>query len=86
MNSEPGNRYAATVIGFRKVGLGLPQILQRYPTYEGRRRGNATKNVVLWEVTPCGCCMNRRFGETKPSIIRVTRIGELGATLALTSN
>jgi hypothetical protein len=22
------------------------------------------KNVVFWDVTPCGCCMNRRFGGT----------------------
>jgi hypothetical protein len=22
------------------------------------------KNVVFWDVTPCGCCKNRRFGGT----------------------
>jgi hypothetical protein len=31
-------------------------------------------------------CKNRRFGETSASIIRVTRFGELGTTLAVTSN
>jgi hypothetical protein len=33
------------------------------------------KNGIFWDVTPCG-----------DSIIRVTRIGELGTTLAITSN
>jgi hypothetical protein len=36
------------------------------------------KNGVFWDVTPCGSCKNRS--------IRVTRIGELGTTLAVTSN
>jgi hypothetical protein len=43
------------------------------------------KNGVFWDVTPCGSCKNRRFGGTFASFIRVTRIGELGTTLALTS-
>jgi hypothetical protein len=44
------------------------------------------KNAVFWDFTPCGSCENRRFEELSASIIRVTRIGELGATLAVTSN
>jgi hypothetical protein len=44
------------------------------------------KNDVLWDVTPCGSCKNRRFGELSASFIRMTRIGELGTRLALTSN
>jgi hypothetical protein len=24
----------------------------------------AMKNPVFWDVTPCGCCKNRRFGGT----------------------
>jgi hypothetical protein len=40
------------------------------------------KNVVFWNVTPCGSCKNRHFRGT----IRVTRIGELGTTVAVTSN
>jgi hypothetical protein len=44
------------------------------------------KNGVFWDVTPCGSCRNRRFGEPSSSFIRVTRIGELGKTLAATSN
>jgi hypothetical protein len=43
------------------------------------------KNGVFWAVTPCGSCKNRRFGERSTTIIRVTRIGELG-TLAVSSN
>jgi hypothetical protein len=35
------------------------------------------KNVVFWDVTPCGSCKNRRFGEYSASIIRVTRLGVL---------
>jgi hypothetical protein len=44
------------------------------------------KNGVFWDVTPCGSCKNRRFGELSASFIRVTRICELGTTLAVTSN
>jgi hypothetical protein len=44
------------------------------------------KNGVFWDVTLCGSCKNRRFGGTCASFIRVTRIGELGTTLAVTSN
>jgi hypothetical protein len=44
------------------------------------------KKGVSWDVTPSGSCKNRRFGGLNDSIIRVTRIGELGTKLALTSN
>jgi hypothetical protein len=37
------------------------------------------KNAVCWDVTSCGSCRKLRF-------IRVTRIGPLGTTLAITSN
>jgi hypothetical protein len=44
------------------------------------------KNGVFWDITLCGSCKNRRFGRTFiASFIRVT-IGELGTTLAVTSN
>jgi hypothetical protein len=43
------------------------------------------KNAVLWDVTSCGSSKNRRFKGTSTSIIRVTRISELGSTLAVTS-
>jgi hypothetical protein len=43
------------------------------------------KNGVFWDVTPCGSCKIRRFEELSASIIRVTRIGELGRRLAVTS-
>jgi hypothetical protein len=46
----------------------------------------AMKNGVFWDVTPCGCCKNRHFGELGASFIRVTRIGELGTNLGVTSN
>jgi hypothetical protein len=39
------------------------------------------KNAVFWDVTPCGSCKNRQFGGRIASIIRVTRIGDLGTTL-----
>jgi hypothetical protein len=43
------------------------------------------KNVVLWDVMPCGYCKNRVSKELSASIIRFTRIVELGTTLAVTS-
>jgi hypothetical protein len=44
------------------------------------------KNGVFWDVTPRGSCKNRVSEELSASFIRVTRIGELGTTLAVTSN
>jgi hypothetical protein len=44
------------------------------------------KNGVFWDATQCGSCKNRRSGGTCAYIIRVTRISELGKTLAVTSN
>jgi hypothetical protein len=42
------------------------------------------KNAVTWNVTPCGSCKNRRFGESYRHH-QDERIGELG-TLAVTTN
>jgi hypothetical protein len=44
------------------------------------------KNAVFWDVTLCGSCKNDVSEELNTSIIGVTRIGELGTTLAVTSN
>jgi hypothetical protein len=44
------------------------------------------KNGVFWNVTPCGPCITDVSEELRPSIIRVTRIGELGTTLVVTIN
>jgi hypothetical protein len=43
------------------------------------------KNVVFWDVTPCGSSKNRHFGKCIASFIRVTKIGQLGTALAVTS-
>jgi hypothetical protein len=43
------------------------------------------KNAIFWDATPCGFCNNVSVKRIA-SIIRVTIIGELGTTLALTSN
>jgi hypothetical protein len=43
------------------------------------------KNDVCWDVTPRGSCKDRVSEERSASIVRVTRISELG-TLAVTSN
>jgi hypothetical protein len=40
------------------------------------------KNAVFWPVAPRGSCKSRQIA----SIIRVTGIGELGTTLAVTGN
>jgi hypothetical protein len=44
------------------------------------------KNGVLWDVTRCDSCKNRRIEELSASFIRVIRIGELGTTVTVTSN
>jgi hypothetical protein len=43
-------------------------------------------NAIFLDVAPCGSCKNRHSGGTIGSIIRVTRIGELGTSLAVISN
>jgi hypothetical protein len=40
------------------------------------------KNGVFWDVTPCGSCGSE---EPSASFIRVTRIGELGTALGISS-
>jgi sulfur relay (sulfurtransferase) DsrC/TusE family protein len=42
------------------------------------------KNGALRDVTPCGSCKNDISEELSAAFIRVTRIGELGATLTIT--
>jgi hypothetical protein len=45
------------------------------------------KNGVFWDVTPCGSCKYRRFGGTWRLLHQGDKkIGELGTTLAVTSN
>jgi hypothetical protein len=44
------------------------------------------RNGVFWDVTPCGSCRIDVSEELSASFIRVTRISELGTTLAVTSN
>jgi hypothetical protein len=44
------------------------------------------KNAVFCDVAPCGFVRTDVSEERSASIIRVTRIGELGTTLAVTSN
>jgi hypothetical protein len=43
------------------------------------------KNAIFWDVTPCRSSKYRRLKEHIASIIRMTRIGELGTMLAVTS-
>jgi hypothetical protein len=44
------------------------------------------KNAVCWDVRPCGSYKIDVAEELNSSIVRVTRIGELGTTLPVTSN
>jgi hypothetical protein len=44
------------------------------------------KNDVFWDVTACGSCKNRRFGETYRLRPQGDKNGELGKTLMVTSN
>jgi hypothetical protein len=66
----------------------LPQETARneYIVYNAEMYDSQTlakmKNGVFCDIRPCGSCKNRRFA----FIIRVTRIGELKTTLAVTSN
>jgi hypothetical protein len=65
----------------RLVGFGLVMIV-RFEVFTAV----TMKNGVLWDVTPCGLVRADVSEEPSASIIRVTRICELGTTLAVTSN
>jgi hypothetical protein len=44
------------------------------------------KNAVFWDVTPCSSSRTDVLEDRIASFITVTGIGELGTTLAVTSN
>jgi hypothetical protein len=67
------------------ISLNIVVILTHTHTRE-HINNRIIENGVFWDVTPCGSCKNRSFGELGASFIRVTRIYELGTTLAVTSN
>jgi hypothetical protein len=46
----------------------------------------AMKNGVFWDVTPVDLVKTDVSEELSASLIRMTRISELGTTLAVTSN
>jgi hypothetical protein len=60
--------------------LVLPEQKTRRPTVF------LLKSGVFWDVKPCGSCKIEVSEELSASFISVTRIGELGTTLAVTSN
>jgi hypothetical protein len=43
------------------------------------------KNSVVWDMTPCGSCKNRRFGGTYRLRHQDEKISELGKTFAVSS-
>jgi hypothetical protein len=45
-----------------------------------------SENAVFWNVTPCGSCKNSSFGGTYRLHYQGDKIGDLGKTLAVTSN
>jgi hypothetical protein len=44
------------------------------------------KHTIFWDVTACGTVRTDVSEDRSASIIKVTRIAELGTTLAITSN
>jgi hypothetical protein len=54
--------------------------------YDLRFHGGDYEEVVFWDVMPCVLVITDISDEPSFSIIRVTRIGELGTTLAVSSN
>jgi hypothetical protein len=41
------------------------------------------KNAVFWDVTPRGCCKNRRFGEMYRSVFRLLVIANVSSAPVL---
>jgi hypothetical protein len=64
----------------KRGDLNLPKNLSNNPKLDDRwaplnrlnqakglncaKQRKIMKNVVFWDVTPCGCCKNQRFGGT----------------------
>jgi hypothetical protein len=40
------------------------QLLKNFPAFYGTRRFITVKKAVFWDMAPCRCCVNRRFGRT----------------------
>jgi hypothetical protein len=64
-------------------GVGLVKKPLRGSVYQIKFK---MKKSVFWEVTPCGSCNSGSFGGTWHILHQGDKIGELGTTLALTSN
>jgi hypothetical protein len=51
-----------------------------------KQSASILKNAVFWDVTPCGFVRTDVSEERIASIMREKRIGEIGTTLAVTTN
>jgi hypothetical protein len=65
--------------------LYITSIFKQSSIYEANDKWMRT-NRVFWDVTPCDYLRTDVSDELSASFIVVTRIGELGTTLAVTSN
>jgi hypothetical protein len=63
-----------------------PSLVNFYTLIRPKHKLVYSKNGVFCDVMPCGSLRTDVSEELSASIIRVTRIGELGTTLAVTSN
>jgi hypothetical protein len=79
VNTIYPTKYGATASGSPYTRKGIPDAhlpLQQSQIKFEVSAAVTMKNGVFWDVTQCGSCKNPRS----------TRIGELGTTLAITSN
>jgi hypothetical protein len=61
----------------KKPGKGQEKTIDNHVRFEGIT-AESIQNAAFLIMTQCGSCKNRRFGGTVTSIIKVTRIDELG--------
>jgi hypothetical protein len=65
--TEPGTSEAVSRNhrgGLRNIIFFLIKIFPRVIQIKLRLKHGVVKNVVFWDVRPCGSCKNRRFGGT----------------------
>jgi hypothetical protein len=80
---EWGNPTASLILN---IGTRLQCVISFNPVRFEVLTAVTMKNGVFWDVTPRGFVRTDVSEELIPSTIRVTIIGELGTTLAVTSN
>jgi hypothetical protein len=79
------NLYIITSFFVARWRIAITKQLIGYERFEGFT-AVTIRNAVFWDVTPCSLVKADILEERSSSIISVTKIGELGTTLRVTTD